>query len=194
MLVCMCVSQIFGSRVRVDSTAKVAEIEMAEKEKMKEKVDRILKHGISCFINRYTHGYTHSYTTTCVYLSMTSSPSQTADLQLPRAAVRSGRRHGHRARRLRRRGAPRAGHWYVHTHTRSHTHTHPLNCRLARRRGDQLHLRPPGAGEARPLQADRGGDDRRGHAHPLLWGRHGYAHTAHVIMTSSWCSSGHVTL
>uniref|UniRef100_A0A3Q1CH28 T-complex protein 1 subunit beta n=1 Tax=Amphiprion ocellaris TaxID=80972 RepID=A0A3Q1CH28_AMPOC len=43
---------IFGSRVRVDSTAKVAEIELAEKEKMKEKVDRILKHGINCFINR----------------------------------------------------------------------------------------------------------------------------------------------
>ncbi|KAL9853476.1 T-complex protein 1 subunit beta [Geothlypis trichas] len=44
--------KIFGSRVRVDSTAKVAEIEQAEKEKMKEKVDRILKHGINCFINR----------------------------------------------------------------------------------------------------------------------------------------------
>lgn len=53
----MCVCQIFGSRVRVDSTAKVAEIEMAEKEKMKEKVDRILKHGINCFINRCTHTY-----------------------------------------------------------------------------------------------------------------------------------------
>ena len=39
----------------MDSTAKVAEIEMAEKEKMKEKVERILKHGINCFINRYTH-------------------------------------------------------------------------------------------------------------------------------------------
>uniref|UniRef100_A0A3Q3J1U0 T-complex protein 1 subunit beta n=1 Tax=Monopterus albus TaxID=43700 RepID=A0A3Q3J1U0_MONAL len=44
--------KIFGSRVRVDSTAKVAEIELAEKDKMKEKVDRILKHGINCFINR----------------------------------------------------------------------------------------------------------------------------------------------
>ncbi|RXN34728.1 T-complex 1 subunit beta [Labeo rohita] len=44
--------KIFGSRVRVDSTAKVAEIVMAEKEKMKEKVERILKHGINCFINR----------------------------------------------------------------------------------------------------------------------------------------------
>ncbi|XP_073507873.1 T-complex protein 1 subunit beta [Phyllobates terribilis] len=44
--------KVFGSRVRVDSTAKVAEIELAEKEKMKEKVERILKHGISCFINR----------------------------------------------------------------------------------------------------------------------------------------------
>uniref|UniRef100_A0A667X0Q6 T-complex protein 1 subunit beta n=1 Tax=Myripristis murdjan TaxID=586833 RepID=A0A667X0Q6_9TELE len=44
--------KIFGSRVRVDSTAKVAEIELAEKEKMKEKVERIMKHGINCFINR----------------------------------------------------------------------------------------------------------------------------------------------
>ncbi|KAG8577913.1 hypothetical protein GDO81_010325 [Engystomops pustulosus] len=44
--------KVFGSRVRVDSTAKVAEIELAEKEKMKEKVERILKHGINCFINR----------------------------------------------------------------------------------------------------------------------------------------------
>lgn len=43
----------------MDSTAKVAEIEMAEKEKMKEKVERILKHGINCFINRYTHTHTH---------------------------------------------------------------------------------------------------------------------------------------
>ncbi|KAK2117893.1 T-complex protein 1 subunit beta [Saguinus oedipus] len=37
---------------RVDSTAKVAEIEHVEKEKMKEKVEHILKHGINCFINR----------------------------------------------------------------------------------------------------------------------------------------------
>uniref|UniRef100_A0A665TLJ9 T-complex protein 1 subunit beta n=1 Tax=Echeneis naucrates TaxID=173247 RepID=A0A665TLJ9_ECHNA len=44
--------KVFGSRVRVDSMAKVADIELAEKEKMKEKVDRILKHGINCFINR----------------------------------------------------------------------------------------------------------------------------------------------
>nr|AFK10639.1 putative chaperonin containing TCP1 subunit 2 (beta) variant 1 [Callorhinchus milii] len=44
--------KVFGSRVRVDSTAKVVEIELAEKEKMKEKVERILKHGINCFINR----------------------------------------------------------------------------------------------------------------------------------------------
>jgi len=44
--------KVFGSRVKVDSTAKVAEIELAEKEKMKEKVDKILKHGINVFINR----------------------------------------------------------------------------------------------------------------------------------------------
>lgn len=44
--------KVFGSRVRVDSTAKVAELELAEKQKMKEKVGMILKHDISCFINR----------------------------------------------------------------------------------------------------------------------------------------------
>lgn len=44
--------KIFGSRVRVDSVAKVAQIEEAEKKKMKEKVDKILKHDITCFINR----------------------------------------------------------------------------------------------------------------------------------------------
>ena len=45
--------KVFGSRVQVDSTAKVAEIELAEKEKMKEKVEKILKHGCNVFINRY---------------------------------------------------------------------------------------------------------------------------------------------
>eukprot|EP01135_Chromosphaera_perkinsii_P004396 Nk52_evm47s279 gene=Nk52_evmTU47s279 len=44
--------KVFGSRVRVDSTAKIAEIEQAEKDKMKAKVDKILKHGINCFVNR----------------------------------------------------------------------------------------------------------------------------------------------
>jgi T-complex protein 1 subunit beta len=44
--------KVFGSRVRADSAAKVAEIEAAEKQKMKDKVDQILKHDISCFINR----------------------------------------------------------------------------------------------------------------------------------------------
>jgi len=44
--------KVFGSRVKVDSTSKVAEIETAEKEKMKDKVDRILKHDINVFINR----------------------------------------------------------------------------------------------------------------------------------------------
>ena len=37
--------KIYGSRVQVDSLNKVAEIEQAEKMKMKKKVDKILKHG-----------------------------------------------------------------------------------------------------------------------------------------------------
>jgi len=44
--------KVFGSRIRVDSVAKVAELELAEKEKMKEKVDLILKHNCTVFINR----------------------------------------------------------------------------------------------------------------------------------------------
>lgn len=44
--------KVFGSRVRVDSIAKVADMELAEKEKMREKVDLILKHNINVFVNR----------------------------------------------------------------------------------------------------------------------------------------------
>lgn len=44
--------KVFGSRVKVDSVAKVAELEVAEKEKMKEKVEKIKKSGCNVFINR----------------------------------------------------------------------------------------------------------------------------------------------
>jgi len=44
--------KIYGSRVRVDSLNKVAEIEQAEKEKMRQKVERILEHKCNVFINR----------------------------------------------------------------------------------------------------------------------------------------------
>ncbi|KAK8022794.1 hypothetical protein PG993_013561 [Apiospora rasikravindrae] len=44
--------KIFGARVKVGSTSKLAEIEKAEKDKMKAKVEKIKAHGINCFINR----------------------------------------------------------------------------------------------------------------------------------------------
>jgi len=44
--------KVFGSRVMVDNVAKVAEIELAEKEKMKDKVDQICAHDMNVFINR----------------------------------------------------------------------------------------------------------------------------------------------
>ena len=50
LLVVYC--QIFGARVRVDAVSKVAELELAEKEKMKAKVEKILKHNMNVFINR----------------------------------------------------------------------------------------------------------------------------------------------
>ncbi|THD20909.1 Chaperonin containing TCP1 subunit 2 beta [Fasciola hepatica] len=44
--------KVFGSKIQVDAISKVAELEVAEKQKMKEKVDKILKHNCSVFINR----------------------------------------------------------------------------------------------------------------------------------------------
>ena len=44
--------KIFGSKVKVDSIEKVAEIEAAEREKMKRKVDKILAYHPNVFINR----------------------------------------------------------------------------------------------------------------------------------------------
>ncbi|KNC53252.1 T-complex protein 1 subunit beta [Thecamonas trahens ATCC 50062] len=44
--------KIFSTRVRVDESAKVAEIEAAEKDKMRAKVEKILAHDINVFINR----------------------------------------------------------------------------------------------------------------------------------------------
>jgi len=44
--------KIWGARVKVHSMDEVAQIEVAEKQKMKSKVDKILAHNIDIFINR----------------------------------------------------------------------------------------------------------------------------------------------
>mmetsp|Transcript_9023 Transcript_9023/g.27132 ORF Transcript_9023/g.27132 Transcript_9023/m.27132 type:complete len:538 (+) Transcript_9023:118-1731(+) len=44
--------KIYGARVRVDSLARVAEIEEAERKKMMDKCEKILKHGCNVFVNR----------------------------------------------------------------------------------------------------------------------------------------------
>ena len=44
--------KIMGSKVKVDSVMKVAEIEEAEKQKMKKKVEKILAYKPDVFINR----------------------------------------------------------------------------------------------------------------------------------------------
>lgn len=44
--------KIFGAKFKVDTTTKLAELERAEKQKMKEKVEKIKSHGINCFVNR----------------------------------------------------------------------------------------------------------------------------------------------
>ena len=44
--------KIMGSKVKVDSMVKIAEIEEAERRKMKNKVDKILAHRPDVFVNR----------------------------------------------------------------------------------------------------------------------------------------------
>jgi len=44
--------KIFGARVRAESPAEIAAIEAVERQRMIEKCEKILNHGISCFINR----------------------------------------------------------------------------------------------------------------------------------------------
>lgn len=44
--------KIYASRVRVDAMSKVAEIEEAEKDKMRRKCQKIIDHGITVFVNR----------------------------------------------------------------------------------------------------------------------------------------------
>ena len=44
--------KVFGARVKVESTGGLADLERAERDKMKEKVEKIKAHGINCFVNR----------------------------------------------------------------------------------------------------------------------------------------------
>jgi len=44
--------KIFGTKVKVSSMGQLAAIEEAEKKKMKEKCQKIIDHGINCFVNR----------------------------------------------------------------------------------------------------------------------------------------------
>lgn len=44
--------KIYGSRVRANGLAQVAEIEEAERDKMRDKCRKIIDHGINCFVNR----------------------------------------------------------------------------------------------------------------------------------------------
>lgn len=44
--------KIFGAKFKVDLTSKLADLERAEKEKMKAKIEKIKKFGINVFINR----------------------------------------------------------------------------------------------------------------------------------------------
>ncbi|KAJ1960146.1 T-complex protein 1 subunit beta [Dispira parvispora] len=44
--------KVFGARLKVEATGQLAELERAEREKMRQKVEKIQQHGINCFVNR----------------------------------------------------------------------------------------------------------------------------------------------
>jgi len=44
--------KIFGSKIKVESAAELAELEKAERDRMMDKCKKIAAHGINCFINR----------------------------------------------------------------------------------------------------------------------------------------------
>ena len=44
--------KIFGARIKVDTTSKLEELEKAERQKMKTKVEAIKAHGVNVFVNR----------------------------------------------------------------------------------------------------------------------------------------------
>merc|ERR1711937_621511 len=44
--------KIHGAKVKSNTSSIVADIEAAEKSKMKKKCEKILSHGINCFVNR----------------------------------------------------------------------------------------------------------------------------------------------
>ncbi|KAJ1653106.1 T-complex protein 1 subunit beta [Dispira simplex] len=44
--------KVFGARLKVEATGQLAELERAEREKMRQKVEKIKNHGINCFVNR----------------------------------------------------------------------------------------------------------------------------------------------
>lgn len=44
--------KVFGSRFTVDSTGQLADLEAAERQRMRDKVNRIASMGIACFVNR----------------------------------------------------------------------------------------------------------------------------------------------
>ncbi|KAJ1929931.1 T-complex protein 1 subunit beta [Tieghemiomyces parasiticus] len=44
--------KVFGARLKVEATGQLAELERAEREKMRAKVEKIQAHGINCFVNR----------------------------------------------------------------------------------------------------------------------------------------------
>lgn len=44
--------KVFGSRIRATSTEQLGDMERAERAKMREKVEAIRAHGITCFVNR----------------------------------------------------------------------------------------------------------------------------------------------
>ncbi len=82
--------KVFGARVRVEGTGKLAELERAEREKMKAKVDKIKAHGITCFVNRQLiYNYPESLLADAGIMSIEHATSRVSSVWPSSRAARS---------------------------------------------------------------------------------------------------------
>lgn len=65
--------KVFGSHIKVDSMAKIADLEMAEKEKMRDKVNKIINHKCNVFINRLIFDYSSAKHILTCFLSISDN-------------------------------------------------------------------------------------------------------------------------
>lgn len=80
--------KIYGAKVKVDSVAAVADIEEAEKARMRVKAKKIADHGIDCFINRQLiYNLPEEYFASRGIMAIGAHPRRALSASLPRSLL-----------------------------------------------------------------------------------------------------------